>query len=602
MPVSKLTELLVDMWSQVSLFTAAATLFMGTYSLAKNPTHLLNRSFAIFCASISYYAFTEYKYREAMTSTEAGMWIRAGSMFPLILSFMIYFTLVFLEKKEWSRKKVFLLAFAPGLLLSFLEFLTGYGRGPPVKQYWGWSYSPDTNPLSVSITAWMFFGFLFSFYLVINFYRDAGDGNKKQQAKWLGTGLVISSLFTILTTGVARRLDIVLPNLAAPSYLLLFLCVGWAMWKYGLFIITPALIAQNILSTMSNFILAVDLSGTIAVVNPAAQELLQYREEELVGQPLESVLAEPRLVNTIKQTRPIGSSDKVSSRSLQTDFVTSTKEQVPVLVSISSVQNHPKRGAVTVLVGTDLRPFLELEDIKEKLANTVLYELKSPVAGIYLTVKNIQNIGKTIPSDKIEEMHTVIENNATLLVEMIEKLHYVSKIDRKKAIPRWTPCNLTNILQNALTRMNYLIVRKNITVEMIAPPKVESWGDERMLEQIGLVLLENALKYSDGASRIVIKLVDKYQGSFNSLGVDGMLLQVIDEGRGMPRKSIKHVFTRFYRADNVQDVSGAGLGLFIARRLAKLHGGEIYVDSELGRGSVFSVFLPRLDHSPERQG
>ncbi|MFW9991310.1 MAG: ATP-binding protein [Candidatus Odinarchaeota archaeon] len=587
----------MNVWAQLSLFTATASVVLGVYILAKNPRNRLNASFLLFCASIAYYAFTEYKYREATGYTEAGFWIRAGSVYPLILSFMLFFLVVFLEKEEWLQKKTAdALIFAPGLLLTFFEFLSGGGRGLPVEEYWGWTYSLSTNLLSIVEVVWVFVAFFFSYYLIVSCYKYARDEDKKQQAKWIGLGTITSSLITIITTGMIRRFGFTFPNLAAPSFLIMFLCTSWAMWKHKLFVITPATIAENIISTMSNFVLAVDVEGIIVAANPAARELLQYGEDELIGQPLEVVLAETEVTGaTTRWTGRQRRLEKHSSRSFQTVFITSKKEKVPVLVSISPIQETADKRTGSVLVGSDLRPFLELDDIQEKFVTTVAYELKSPVAGIYLTIKNIQKLAAKLPGEQMASMHDSIEIKANQLVEMIENLQFISELGTRKLRPRPTPYNLAAVLQNVLTAMQPRIAEKGLGVELDGLSEIPLFGDEKMIIRTCRVLLDNAVKYSDEKTQIRIKLVDPYRGNFNPLGVDGVLLQVKDEGWGVPERDIKHLFSRFYRGDNVKNVSGSGLGLFIARQLVSLHGGEIFVESGSGKGSTFSVFLPRVD-------
>ncbi len=87
---------------------------------------------------------------------------------------------------------------------------------------------------------------------------------------------------------------------------------------------------------------------------------------------------------------------------------------------------------------------------------------------------------------------------------------------------------------------------------------------------------------------------DNYDGKMNPSSQDGTLLQVVDKGRGIPSTDLPHLFERFFRASNVADISGTGLGLTIAKELLNLHGGQIFINSEIGKGSTFSIFLPRM--------
>ena len=112
-------------------------------------------------------------------------------------------------------------------------------------------------------------------------------------------------------------------------------------------------------------------------------------------------------------------------------------------------------------------------------------------------------------------------------------------------------------------------------------------GDEKSLTQLLVVLLDNAIKYTDGKSPINLT-VKKDTSEIN--------IAVKDGGVGIKKEDLPHIFDRFYRADrsrSKQRVGGYGLGLSIAKRIVTLHNGSIRVESEIGKGSIFTVTLPK---------
>ena len=115
------------------------------------------------------------------------------------------------------------------------------------------------------------------------------------------------------------------------------------------------------------------------------------------------------------------------------------------------------------------------------------------------------------------------------------------------------------------------------------------------IDQIFRIFIDNAIKYSRERNNIEIKAIDNYKGKFNKNNEDGILFQFKDTGIGISDKEISSIFQRFYRSEQVTDIPGTGLGLAIAKELINLHSGEVYVESELGKGTTFYIFLPRIE-------
>jgi signal transduction histidine kinase len=103
------------------------------------------------------------------------------------------------------------------------------------------------------------------------------------------------------------------------------------------------------------------------------------------------------------------------------------------------------------------------------------------------------------------------------------------------------------------------------------------------------------MKYSNEKNSIEVKAIDHYKGQYNSRAQDGVLFKFEDKGIGISEKDISSIFQRFFRSDQVSDIPGTGLGLPIAKELIELHNGEVYVESEYGKGAIFYVFFPRIE-------
>jgi two-component system sensor histidine kinase ArlS len=141
--------------------------------------------------------------------------------------------------------------------------------------------------------------------------------------------------------------------------------------------------------------------------------------------------------------------------------------------------------------------------------------------------------------------------------------------------------------------MEQIAKDKNISIELSIDKSIILYGDKKKIDQIYRIFIDNAIKYSNHGNKIEITATDNYYGDFNKDNKNGVLVQFKDKGIGISKKDLPHIFERFFRSDQVSDTPGTGLGLSIAKELISLHLGSIYVESEYGKGSTFSVFFPR---------
>lgn len=121
------------------------------------------------------------------------------------------------------------------------------------------------------------------------------------------------------------------------------------------------------------------------------------------------------------------------------------------------------------------------------------------------------------------------------------------------------------------------------------PAEIEVWADQSLLTQLLINLVGNAVKYGKQGGWVIIRASQEREDC---------VLTVSDNGIGMSPEELEHIFERFYRADKARDRSGSGLGLSIAQWIVHLHGGEITAQSQLGKGSQFTVALPRREGAP----
>lgn len=265
----------------------------------------------------------------------------------------------------------------------------------------------------------------------------------------------------------------------------------------------------------------------------------------------------------------------------------------------SIVMNTSKQPINFSIIVRDVSPYVEFDNIRNKFVSTVSHELRTPTNAIQLGIETLKKY-KSLLSDKDrEKLLDTIERSTIALSTLIEDLLVISRIDAQKMQIKWEEYYLYNIINEVQRQLNPILNEKNSQLLIEGNLETELYGDPQRVEQIIRILLDNAIKYSPSNSIIRLRIKANYDGKLNPSSQDGTLLQVVDKGRGIPSTDLPHLFERFFRAGNVADISGTGLGLTIAKELLNLHGGQIFVESEVGIGSTFSIFLPHMGNPPK---
>ena len=237
---------------------------------------------------------------------------------------------------------------------------------------------------------------------------------------------------------------------------------------------------------------------------------------------------------------------------------------------------------------------LETDNMRRNLIKSVSHELRTPVAVLTQAIRNIEDYGVKMPENMRKQAMKIISRNIKVLDDLIEDLLLASRIEDKRITIRWESYNPTSILNEVLIQMDPQIKAKKMKIDIQSDEDIQLLGDIKRISQIFRILIDNALKYSFEESAINIIAINDYKGKFNPRLIEGVLIQFQDFGRGIQKNDLPHLFDQYFRSRDVEDIPGTGLGLTLAKRLIELHEGAIYVESEYGKGSTFSVFLPKV--------
>lgn len=234
----------------------------------------------------------------------------------------------------------------------------------------------------------------------------------------------------------------------------------------------------------------------------------------------------------------------------------------------------------------------ELAEAQATFVSMVSHELQTPLTCIKGSVEMLMVMeGQTPNDDRVELLHTVAENSGRL-ESLVADLLQVTKLEAQQVILTRQPTDLAALLERTAHGFVPLFMQKHQILQLdLAPGAPRVWVDRGHMEQIVGNLMSNAHKFSPAGGHIVLSLYQQ-----NST----LRIAVRDNGPGIPRAEQARVFEKFYVGSGRSTGAGVGLGLYIARWLVRLHGGQIEVDSEPGVGSTFTVSLPiNMGEEPE---
>jgi signal transduction histidine kinase len=227
----------------------------------------------------------------------------------------------------------------------------------------------------------------------------------------------------------------------------------------------------------------------------------------------------------------------------------------------------------------------EVEKLKDEFVAIASHELKTPITSIKDFARILDEKLTNDEDRKIAFLADSIDKQADKLTRFIEELLDVSRIESGNLVLYTSKFDLTSLLKKIITDFQYTLQKHKIIKEIGSRQYII--GDQNRLEQVILNLLANAVKYSPKADKIVVKL---------SVDHNEVVVGIKDFGPGIPKKDLTRIFDRFYRtaesSKKQQAVSGIGLGLYITSEIIKQHGGKVWVESKLGKGSTFNFSLP----------
>ena len=230
----------------------------------------------------------------------------------------------------------------------------------------------------------------------------------------------------------------------------------------------------------------------------------------------------------------------------------------------------------------------KISEIKSDFINNMTHEFKTPIATINLALDAIKNPKIINDNEKVNRYVKMIREENKRMHAQVENVLRISKLEKNQIDINKKAIDMHNIIEDAISHVRLLLTDKkgNITMHLHALQS-EVLGNDLHLTNVVVNILENALKYSIEEPNIEV-LTESTSKFF--------ILKIKDDGIGMSKNAQKYVFDKFYREHkgNIHNVKGHGLGLAYVKEIIEKHQGTVFVDSEKGKGSTFTVKLPLI--------
>lgn len=342
---------------------------------------------------------------------------------------------------------------------------------------------------------------------------------------------------------------------------------------------------ELILHGIDEGVFTVDRELRILTFNPAAEKILGWREEEIIGRPCAEVFGEDGAFSHQEKL--------ISEAMRKAKPVTSVKEGYPVIskdgqrifVASSAVPLLDPDGQVVGAMVTfrDVSAEIELDHMKSGFISMVSHELRSPLSHIIASTELMREA--RLSSEQQQDLLNIVHTQSNRLNKFVAQILDVSLLEAGTVKAEQEPVALKPLIEQIIEVFE---IRANTHRFELAVPEEPTIvvGDESKIQTVLDNLLENAVNYSPKGSRVSIEVRE---------GDKEIVTSVIDEGIGIPAHQLERLFERFHRvnASDAQEQYGYGLGLYISKRLIEIQGGSIWAESEAGRGSRFSFSLPK---------
>ncbi len=622
----------MSFFAAASLASFVAALLLGVAVVSLGFHRALNRVFFLLCCAVAGGALVEFGYRTSATYEQALSWWRLDVTWPLIPSFLLHFSLLFRRGEQPVPRLLLAGIYAPAVLFLGLKLANMGISAPPELMWWGYTFGiPHERFWADAFFVWSTGAGLASAALCAWLAVETPSRWRKRQASLIALGVFFPYLASILSGYTLRSLYGRHPEIAYSIFVISAALIGFAIWKYHAFELTPRRAMDTILGTMPDAVFLTDAHGEITTANPAAAGMLGYALNDLVGLPLRHVMPELEAIPNAAPNAAGESGGADSPRRHDTHLLTRQGQELPVDVMWTHLTDPAGHALGAVYVAHDIT--------RRKRNETQLARQRDHLERLVAqrTSERDASNAQLQHAQKMEAMGQLAGGVAhdfnNLLTAILGNLSLAQLEDSvRDARPYLEEANKAGLRAAGLIRQLLAFSRKSqiviqavdigpvfeeiesivrqtfdrrIEVEFTCPPNLPKVrADAGQIHQVLLNLCVNARDALDEVRRRhktpVLRITVRAEAvHLDAAGPEGrnpvkpgeyLCISVSDTGAGISPHVRERIFEPFFTTKGAG--KGTGLGLATAYGIVDRHGGWIEIESEIGIGSTFLVHFP----------
>lgn len=332
----------------------------------------------------------------------------------------------------------------------------------------------------------------------------------------------------------------------------------------------------DLLETLLDAAIVIGDDTRILASNQSAYEAFGRNNGELEGKRLSEVIRDFSLHDAFRKALASDEPSEIELELIGNETRKYTVRIAPIHVS-----------GMTAAIGYfhDFTRIEKLERIRQEFLSNVSHELRTPLTSILAFVETLED-GAIEDTENRSRFLSVIRRNAERMQRLIDDIQELTSIESGRAVLEPGKCDLNPLVDEIFLTLKARLEDKGISAKNSIPKGFSVHADPVRLEQMLLNLIENGIKFNKKGGSLSVVAKESAESVF---------ISVADTGEGISSEHLTRIFERFYRTDRARsgDIGGTGLGLAICKHLARLHGGEISVTSSFGKGSTFTIELPK---------